>query len=126
MICRTDANPNAIVGGRGVLMPQFGLQESTLQKIREVLADHAQVEAAILYGSRARGNYKNGSDIDLTLVGDRGLTMRVLYRIMDEMDDLLLPYTIDLSLHGDIEDAGLIAHIQRVGIPFYQRRPDRG
>jgi predicted nucleotidyltransferase len=92
---------------------RFGLKEATIQKIRDVLARYPQVEQAILYGSRAKGNYKNGSDIDLTL--------RVLYRIMDELDDLLLPYTIDLSLFNGIGDPDVIAHIQRVGVAFYEK-----
>jgi len=99
---------------------KYGLKDSTIQKIQSVLALYPQVEKAILYGSRAMGNYKNGSDIDLTLCG-AGLTMKVLYRIMDELDDLLLPYMIDLSILEDIGDAGLRDHIQRVGLTFYAR-----
>ena len=87
---------------------RFGLKEATIQKICAVLTRYPQVERAILYGSRAKGNYKNGSDIDLTLRGGADLTLRVLYRIMDEIDDLLLPYTIDLSIYADISDPDVI------------------
>ena len=100
---------------------RFGLKETTIQKICGVLRRHPQVEKAILYGSRAKGNYKNGSDIDLTLRGTADLTLNVLYRIMDELDDLLLPYTIDLSIFNDISDLEVIDHIQRVGVTFYDR-----
>lgn len=100
---------------------RFGLKDTTIDKIRTVLAHYPQVEQAILYGSRAKGNFKNGSDIDLTLRGDAHLTLRVLYRIMDELDDLLLPYTIDLSLLADISDADVLDHIRRVGVVFYTR-----
>ena len=100
---------------------RFGLKEASIQKICAVLARYPQVEQAILYGSRAKGNYKNGSDIDLTLRGGSGLTLHVLYRIMNELDDLLLPYTIDLSILADIGDPDLIEHIQRVGITFYEK-----
>lgn len=79
------------------------------------------MEKAILYGSRAKGNYKNGSDIDLTLHGGASLTLDVLYKIINELDDLLLPYTIDLSILNDIGDPDLIEHIQRVGVTFYAR-----
>jgi uncharacterized protein len=99
----------------------FGLKEITIHKIRTVLADHPEVEQAILYGSRAMGNYKNGSDIDLTLRGGDDLTLRVLYRIMDDLDDLLLPYTIDLSILGDIGDPDVVDHIRRVGVVFYEK-----
>lgn len=100
---------------------RFGLKDTTIQKIQFVLARYPQVERAILYGSRAKGNYKNGSDIDLTLSGAEDLTLNVLYRIMDELDDLLLPYTIDLSIYANIRDSDLIDHIKRVGMIFYEK-----
>ncbi|MFN3531081.1 MAG: nucleotidyltransferase domain-containing protein [Candidatus Brocadia sp.] len=100
---------------------RFGLKETTIQKICAVLAHYPQVEKAVLYGSRAKGNYKNGSDIDLTLLGGEDLNMDVLYRIMGEIDDLLLPYTIDLSIFRQISDPDVIDHIQRVGKVFYMK-----
>ena len=100
---------------------RFGLKETTIQKIGNALSHYPQVEKAILYGSRAKGNYKNGSDIDLTLRGGTDLTLNVLYRIMDELDDLLLPYTIDLSIYNHISDHDVIEHIQRVGVTFYSK-----
>ena len=102
----------------------FGLKESTIQKICTVLSHYPQVEKAVLYGSRAKGNFKNGSDIDLTLRGGAGLTLNVLYRIMDELDDLLLPYTIDLSIFHQISDTDVVEHIQRVGVTFYKKGED--
>lgn len=102
---------------------RFGLKEATIQKICGVLSRYPQVEQAILYGSRAKGNYKNGSDIDLTLRGGADLTLNVLYRISDELDDLLLPYTIDLSIFSHISDPDVIEHIQRVGMTFYKKAP---
>jgi uncharacterized protein len=100
---------------------KFGLSEATIEKICAVLARYPQVKTAVLYGSRAKGNYKPGSDIDLTLYGDEDMTLRVLLRLMSEMDDLLLPYTIDLSIFHTIDDPDLIDHIERVGVPFYER-----
>jgi len=100
---------------------KYGLPDATIQKICAVLAHYPQVEQAILYGSRAKGNYKNGSDIDLTLHGGADLTLPVLYKIVDELDDLLLPYTIDLSIHANINDANVREHIQRVGVALYRK-----
>jgi uncharacterized protein len=99
----------------------FGLSEATIEKIHSVLARYPQVETAVLYGSRAKGNYKPGSDIDLTLYGGEDLTLRVLLRLMSEIDDLLLPYIIDLSIFYTIDNPDLIDHIERVGVPFYER-----
>jgi predicted nucleotidyltransferase len=102
-------------------MAHFGLKESTIEKICGVFANHPQVEKVVLYGSRAKGNYKNGSDIDLTLIGRENLTHQVVCRMMNEIDDLLLPYTLDLSIFSDINDPDVIAHIQRVGVVLYEK-----
>jgi predicted nucleotidyltransferase len=103
----------------------FGLPSMTVGKIRSVFALHPQIEKAVLYGSRAKGSYKIGSDIDLTLYGE-GLGFDELLVIMSELDDLLLPYTIDLSIFATLDHAGLRDHIQRVGVPFYDRAAEEG
>lgn len=79
------------------------------------------VERAVLYGSRAKGNYKPGSDIDLTLYGTE-LTSALCATIADALDDLLLPYTIDLSVFAELKQPELEEHIQRVGVVFFERK----
>jgi predicted nucleotidyltransferase len=98
----------------------FGLSNSNVVKIRRVFSRFPTVEKAVLYGSRAKGNYKPGSDIDLTLLGD-SLTHKELGTIADELDELLLPYTIDLSIFHHIDSAELLEHIERVGQVFYEK-----
>ena len=98
-----------------------GLSAATVAKIHGVLARHAEVERAILYGSRAKGNFKTGSDVDLTLTG-HGLDQRIRGRIAEELDDLLLPYEFDLSLFSELTHQELIDHIRRVGVVFYERK----
>ena len=100
---------------------RFGLPAEAVSEIGGVLAAHPEVESAILYGSRAKGDYKPGSDIDLTLLGEQ-LDHHDLLKIMGELDDLLLPYTIDLSIFHTIDHEGLRDHIQRVGQEFYRRQ----
>ena len=100
---------------------KFGLSDTTISAIHSVLMRQHEVEGALLYGSRAKGTFKHGSDIDLTLIGGSELTDTVLYRVADELDDLLLPYEIDLSLFSDIQDAAVVDHIQRRGIVFFSR-----
>ena len=97
-----------------------GLSDATVKKIREVLAGFPEVEKAVLYGSRAKGTFKSGSDIDLTLCG-AGLTFSLLARIDTALDDLLLPYEIDLSLMSSITHPALLDHIQRMGVVLYER-----
>ena len=102
-------------------MGHFGLEENDIQSICAVFSRDPRIEKAVLYGSRAKGNYKTGSDIDLTLLGGEALTLEALYRVMDDIDDLLLPYTFDLSIFRQINDPELVSHIQRVGITFYEK-----
>lgn len=101
-------------------MNGHGLSRQTMERIRDVLERFPEVTKAILFGSRAKGTARPGSDIDLALYGE-GLDWRVLGRIEDELDDLLLPYTFSLIHHDTRTDAEVAAHIARVGLPFYQR-----
>lgn len=102
---------------------KYGLNDMTIASIREVMSRYTQVERAIIYGSRAKGNYKTGSDIDLTLVGGRDLDLSVLSCIMDDIDDLLLPYSFDISVMHTINDKDVLDHIQRAGKLFYEKSP---
>ena len=98
----------------------YGLNDQTIAKIIAVFAACPEIEKVLLYGSRAKGNYRDGSDIDLMIVGD-AVTQSHLLKILNELDDLLLPYKIDLSLMRQIEDNEVIEHIKRVGVVFYER-----
>jgi len=100
---------------------RFGLKEETIGQICAVLQKFPQVSRATVYGSRAKGNFKTGSDIDLTLHGAADLDLPVLLKIMDEIDDLLLPYSCDLSIFSQINDLEVIDHISRVGQTFYEK-----
>ena len=99
---------------------RFGLKASVLDRIRSVFSTCPEIERVILYGSRAKGNYRNSSDIDLTIVGDQ-VTDGQFSSLQLVLDDLLLPYTIDLSLLRHIDNPDLLAHINRVGVMFYER-----
>ena len=99
-----------------------GLSPATVAKIHEALGHHPEIEKAVLYGSRAKGNFKPGSDIDLTLFGER-LDSKIIGNLDWELDDLLLPYEFDISIFSDLTHADLIEHIQRVGVVFYEKQP---
>ena len=99
---------------------RFGLPEQAIKEIQDALALYPEVEKAILYGSRATGTFKPESDIDLTLVGEN-LTHNHLLGIMFDLDDLLLPWMVDLSLLDTIDNPGLREHIERVGQTLYER-----
>lgn len=88
--------------------------------IKNILTAFPQVETVIIYGSRAKENYRPGSDIDLTFKGNN-LNLGILNKISLQIDDLLLPYTFDLSVFDHIDNDDLLDHIERVGKVFYQR-----
>jgi uncharacterized protein len=99
-----------------------GLTGETVAQIREVLSHYPEVEKAVLYGSRAKGNFKPGSDVDLTLLGAE-LTAKILSRIQGELEAGLLPYTFDVSILAQVTQADLLDHIRRVGVVFYEKKP---
>lgn len=98
-----------------------GLNAEASSKICAVFKKHPQVEKVVLYGSRAMGTYKPGSDIDLSLFG-KSLTQDLIWTIVQELDDLLLPQVFDLSLFESLDNLELKEHIARVGIIFIQSR----
>ena len=98
----------------------YGLPPHVLKRLSAVFRKWPQIDRAILYGSRAKGNFRAGSDIDLCLEAD---TMQIaeLLKLCGEIDDLLLPWKVDLALKHTIENSELVAHIERVGVPVYER-----
>lgn len=104
---------------------RHGLAEKTVEQIVGVLAHFHDVEKAVLFGSRAKGTHKPGSDIDLSLIG-KALDWRTVGKIYDALDDLLLPYRFSLILFDRNTDPDVAAHIARVGIPLFQREHAEG
>lgn len=102
---------------------RFGLSTHVIYQIHSVLARHPNIQRAVIYGSRAKGNYRPGSDIDLTLfaVAGKEISRHELADILDEVDDLLLPYTMDLSAFEQLTHEKLREHIERVGRVFWAR-----
>ena len=101
-------------------MSQFGLSDQTLETVRDILASCPEVEKALVYGSRAMGNYRAGSDIDITLIGAQ-LSMDMLFKLVRLFDESNLPYMVDLSIMANINNPNLSDHIERVGQVLYQR-----
>ncbi|MCH9633475.1 MAG: hypothetical protein S4CHLAM7_02000 [Chlamydiae bacterium] len=97
---------------------KYGLKAAEIAAIQNVFKLFPNLNKVIIYGSRAKGNYRPGSDIDLSLQG-KNLDYQDLVAIENSLDDLLLPYTIDLSIYNLIENSDLIDHINRVGGEFY-------
>ncbi len=101
-----------------------GLNQNIINQINNIFAKYPQIKKVMLYGSRAKGNYKKGSDIDLSMFGE-DLTYKIQLDVFDDLDELLLPYTIDLSVFDYLDNANLRDHIERVGVVFYEREISR-
>ena len=98
---------------------KFGLSDSTIDNIKSVFEKHPLVEQVIIYGSRAKGNYKEGSDIDFAIKGD--ITESELSRICMELEEMNTPYFFDISILKNLKSIELTEHINRVGIVFYKK-----
>ncbi len=98
----------------------YGIPDRVWDRMRGVFSARPQIEQVILYGSRAKGNFREGSDIDLTIVGPEA-TYDDLLTISVRLDDLDLPWMIDLSLLHRISNETLSEHIARVGQVIYSR-----
>jgi predicted nucleotidyltransferase len=101
--------------------PTFGLTDHALGLLRGFFSADPQIEKAIVYGSRAIGNFRNGSDIDITLDAP-GMDFDDFVRLCSGVDDLMLPWNIDLSLLSHIDNPDLLSHIARVGKPLWIRK----
>lgn len=99
---------------------RFGLRQTVIEQINRVMATYPEIERAVIYGSRAKGNYKPGSDIDLALIGDQFTESRLL-ELETRLDDLLLPYKLDLCRFHTLQNPSLSEHINRVGQDFFTR-----
>ena len=99
---------------------KFGLDDKTLRNFGKVFDSHPQILEVIVYGSRAKGNFREGSDIDLTLKGPK-VTEELRKRVWLELDALNSPYLIDLSVYHLLDSRSLLDHIDRIGQVFYSK-----
>ncbi len=102
-------------------MQRFGLDNKVVEDIINILRKNEEVESAKIFGSRARGDYRESSDIDIALFGDK-LTSSINTKIYFEIDDLYLPYKIDLINFNSIGPENKIREsILREGVEFYAK-----
>ena len=98
----------------------FGLSEKDMNAIVAILRKHNSVEQGVIFGSRAKGNYKAGSDVDIALKGN-DLNYEVVRNISHELnEETAMPYHFDVINFHTIESVDLKEHIERVGVSFYE------
>ncbi len=99
----------------------YGLSQQITENIITAISHVSGIEKVILYGSRAKGNYKDGSDIDITLFG-KSLSLQTVFALEEELDELYLPYSFDISVFSQIDNAELIEHINSCGKVLYTKQ----
>lgn len=102
-----------------VKIEDTGLSVEDTGLIQSVFARHPNIKKVLLYGSRAMGNFRPASDIDLAIIG-KNIDLSQLFEIEHQLDDLYLPYKIDVAIYDQIENPDLLEHISRVGKIFYE------
>jgi predicted nucleotidyltransferase len=100
----------------------FGIYPKSYNEILSIIEDCSSIDEVIIYGSRAKGNYKEGSDIDITLKGE--VREEDLSKFWHKLDDSYIPYKFDISIYSKLKSESLIEHINRVGKTLYKRNSD--
>lgn len=98
----------------------IGLHENELNIILEEFKKQPKIEEVILFGSRAKGTFSAGSDVDMVLKGEN-LELNDMLDLSIDLDNLDLPYKFDLIIFDRIQEPALLEHIERVGISIYSR-----
>ena len=102
----------------------FGLSSKEIAQILKILNQYPSVDKAIVFGSRAKGNYRNASDVDLVLKGN-DLEHKTIISMSHELNETgTMPYHFDILNYHTITNKALREHIDRVGICIYSRKPD--
>jgi len=99
----------------------YGLLERDLKYILEAVGKYPEIEEVIIFGSRAMGNYKKGSDVDLAIVGEN-VDRKTVRRLNDDLnEEYPLPYFFDVIKYKDISNQELIKHINCIGKIIYKK-----
>jgi predicted nucleotidyltransferase len=97
----------------------FGITQNTTNELKAIFNRFNAIEEVVIYGSRAKGNFREGSDIDLTIKGN--IEKKDLMKIIDDIDESFIPYLIDISIFSQLNSESLKEHINRVGKVFYKK-----
>lgn len=99
---------------------KFGLDENIVEKIIQVFEANSKVDKALVFGSRAKGNYRPDSDIDVAVKGF-DLTLDDVIKMSVALEEKDIYNKIDLIDYSSIKEKVLVEHIDRVGVEFYSR-----
>ena len=99
---------------------KFGLPPHLIESLCAIFAQYPEIEEVVIYGSRAKGSYREGSDIDLALKGEN-VTDETRGNVWLDIDASDSPYLADVCVFHHLNSPSLIDHINRVGKTFYAK-----
>jgi len=100
---------------------EIGISETNLEEIRDFAMKYPNIEKIVPYGSRAKGNFRPGSDLDMVLIGDE-LKLKDQLSFWEDLDDSYQPYLFDVAILSHIKNESLLDHIIRVGKVIYKKK----
>ena len=98
---------------------RFGLSDTVIKELQDVFRRHENIKKVLIFGSRSKGNYRAGSDIDLAVIG-HDIDYNQLLDILCDIEDLELLYSVDLLDYEKKKGTPIGDHIDRVGQTFYE------
>ena len=101
-------------------MDNFGLSRNTIDVLNNYFKNIPEIETVKIYGSRALGTFRKGSDIDFALFGN--INSNLITKIKSEIDELPTPYMFDITDYNTIGNMKLKAHIDEFGKIFYKKQ----
>lgn len=105
---------------KGENSDKYGLDNRCVDTVVSILNEFPSIQVVFIFGSRAKGTYHAGSDIDLAVMNS-GLSIIDLARVKGRFEESDLPYFVDLVDYTKIVSQDLREHIDRVGQEFYRR-----
>lgn len=103
----------------------FGLSAEILDWLRAVFVRYPDIDRVLIFGSRARGNYRNASDIDLAVLAPR-MDDASFTRLWSELDDLPLVFTLDVLDWGRLPAVRIRATLSMMAGRFSGYRSSSG
>ena len=95
---------------------RYGLPDEHIKIILDYIARYSEIEEAVLFGSRALGTYKPGSDVDIALKGNKVDSFLAAHLKSEIEEETTLPYFFDFVAYSKLNHKDLIKHIDKYGV----------
>ena len=97
---------------------KYGLSAEIINQLQTVFQGYADIESVYMFGSRAAGTFRDGSDIDLAVIAP-AMTDSTFTALWNEVDALPLVFKVDCIHFEQLENKVLKKKILEQGVQFY-------